>query len=382
MFLPKLHRFAQLPTAILAVSMVVLGIAVVWILANGRSERLPKPVVQSAALRISEQRCAECHSEITDNFGAAPHSRTLTRASDGVNAGLFDGRTFHNEINNVDFQYRLDNDRLVITSPAYARPLMAEWIFGSGTHARTPLITWTDLEGELSGIEHSVSWYPKNDLGVTLGLEKLKESEGILAMGNPRPSHEVTGCFGCHSTFVSMEGKRLNPHQLEPGIGCVRCHWNAAEHVRTIDLGLSSTPERLSQLTPLESVNRCGECHRRADELSGEIRPEDNTLVRFASVGLVQSKCFLEQDSLGMSSGAKMRLDCVSCHNPHQPASSDWKTHTAVCAKCHDGSRPEHVHCPTSQPADNCLDCHMPKVPSNPHLSFTDHWIRVRRDQN
>ena len=27
---------------------------------------------------------------------------------------------------------------------------------------------------------------------------------------------------------------------------------------------------------------------------------------------------------------------------------------------------------------DGCLQCHMPKVPLNRSVSFTDHWIRVR----
>ncbi len=312
----------------------------------------------------------------------APHSKTLSRASAESNAGLFNGKSFHNSINGVDFHYRVHDDRLVISSPAYARELFAEWIFGSGTHAKTPLITWTDKEGELAGIEHAVSWYADNQLGVTLGLEKLKESEGVLAIGNPRPSHEVTSCFGCHSTFISVENKRMNPHTLEPGVGCVRCHWNAAEHVLTVDIGQPSLTERLSELSPLESVNRCGECHRRADELSGEIRADDETLVRFASVGLIQSKCFLQQETVKLESGATPRLDCISCHDPHKKASNDWITRAAVCLNCHDYNRSQLTHCTVAGQDENCLTCHMPKLPSNPHLQFTDHWIRVRPEMS
>ena len=337
------------------------------------------PVVQSSKLRVSEQRCAECHSETTTSFASAPHSKTLSRISDPEVARRFENRSFHNELTGVRFRYEMRNGRLVLSTSAYARELYIDWVFGSGTHAMTPLITWADDLGETCGIEHGVSWYPGDELGVTLGMEKLYESEGILALGNPRPSAEVINCFGCHSSYVPVNGRVVDLENIEPGVGCIRCHVDAERHLGEMDQGLPSHPERLSTLTPIESVNRCGECHRRADEMSGDILPEDQSLARFASVGLVQSACFKQQHRVTNASGEPVRLDCNSCHNPHQGTPTDWRIHTSVCLSCHKSGDPQIAECHSSARDENCLSCHMPQQPANENLHFTDHWIRVRK---
>src|SRR5690606_4842281 len=91
-----------------------------------------------------------------------------------------------------------------------------------------------------------------------------------------------------------------------------------------------------------------------------------------------QSPCFIE-------SGA---MDCVTCHNPHEgfrdagPAYFDQ-----TCIGCHP-TGPLEARMPTpvlraQHTAEaNCFGCHMPKVQADdaPHASFTDHCIRVVRD--
>ena len=362
---------------------LLLGAAGVWS-ALGPSavlsprHALPRPIVLSATPHVSEQRCAECHSDITDDYPAVPHARTLSRATQEEMLNSFAGRTFRHDPSQVDFYYRSQAGRLLVSTPGYARELTIDWIFGSGTHARTPLITWTDDNGNTSAIEHSVSWYPDQELGVTLEMEKLKETSGIFCLGLPRSAAETINCFGCHCTHVPTNGERIQFEGIQPGIGCSRCHWNTTRHVHEMDLGLSSTIERFSQMTPEESVNRCGECHRRADEMSGEITPEDETLVRFASVGLVQSACFKQQREVLPASDRLARLDCTNCHDPHRPTSRDWRIHAAVCLDCHDAAHNRAPDCSAANREDNCLSCHMPQLPANAHLKFTDHWIRVR----
>ncbi|MEJ7590893.1 MAG: multiheme c-type cytochrome [Planctomycetaceae bacterium] len=305
--MPKILRDS--PDTVALLRLILLLVVLLLGAAHACSERgrvpflssqteLPKPVVLSSAPQVSERRCAECHSDITDAFSKVPHARTLTRATREDVLKCFAGRSFHRDSSELDFHYRFEDDRLLVSTPAYARDLTIEWVFGSGTHARTPLITWTDDQGNTSAIEHSVSWYPDQKLGVTLGMEKLKESNGILCLGLPRSSAETINCFGCHCTHVPTDGKRILFEGIQPGIGCSRCHWNTTQHVHEMDLGLSTTIERFSRMTPQESIDRCGECHRRADEMGGEIRPEDETLPRFASVGLVQSACFKRQEEV------------------------------------------------------------------------------------
>jgi len=339
-----------------------------------------RPAVTSPATpRAAAQRCADCHSEITESFASAPHSHTLQRATDSDVAAVFAGREFYRADSGVVYRYHQQDGRLMVSTPAYARDLPIEWVFGSGTHARTPVITWTDNHGDSSAIEHSVSWYPSDRLGVTLGMEKLDDSSSFYALGRHWGAAETINCFGCHSTFVPTVGEQIDFDRIEPGIGCTRCHWNTSAHVREMDAGADATIERLSDLTPEQAVDRCGECHRRASEMGGPITRENTSIVRFAPVGLVQSACFLRQSEVRLESGAGARLDCMTCHNPHQPSARNARLHIAVCLNCHNASLHRAAECPVASRNDDCLSCHMPPVAMNENMKFTDHWIRVRQ---
>src|SRR5690606_21785842 len=91
-----------------------------------------------------------------------------------------------------------------------------------------------------------------------------------------------------------------------------------------------------------------------------------------------QSPCFVESAA----------MDCVTCHNPHEgfrDAGPEYFDRT--CRSCHP-TGPLQAAMPTSElraqhaPEANCFSCHMPKVEAEaaPHSSFTDHSIRVVRD--
>ncbi|APZ94392.1 multiheme c-type cytochrome [Fuerstiella marisgermanici] len=372
--IPAKRVWTTIATSIIA----LLGAFAVWASFSHEFTTPPRPVVLSRHSTNSQHRCAECHSDITDQFAQAPHSRTLSRATAPENQEAFVGRTFHNDLTDVSYHYEAGKDGIDIITDAYSRKVSAKWIFGSGTHARTPLITWTDRDGKTAGIEHSVSSYPSGELGLTLGAEDQKETSGIYCLGAVRGPAETVNCFGCHSTHLPVEDGRLAMDRIVPNIGCARCHWNTTEHVHEMDADLPTTIERFSELTPEQSVDRCGECHRRTEEMGAEVSPEDKSLGRFAPVGLTQSPCFQQQGSVTLSSGAQARLDCTSCHNPHGPTSHDWRDHAAVCLDCHDGAHDRAANCPKAARTDNCLTCHMPSVPANKHLHFTDHWIRIR----
>lgn len=345
-----------------------------------RYDRPPESFVLSErSSHFSSKSCAECHAEIVKSFAQTPHARTLMRATDKLVINEFAGKRFHRDESGVDFQYDILDNQLFMSTSAFSRKVPIDWIFGSGKHARTPLMTWIDSKGATSGLEHCVSAYPDGSLGTTLGMEELSESIGLVSLGQPRPPNEIANCFGCHCSHVEVTNDRIDFDKTQPGISCARCHWDTSKHLHDMGNDLTSTIERLSDLTPIESINRCGECHRRADELGGEIDPDDKLLPRFASVGLVQSKCFLQQEEIIHTNGQAARFDCTSCHNPHQPTRSDWQFHTAVCLNCHDATQKKAIDCKVAARTENCLTCHMPKVPAGKHIHFTDHWIRVQK---
>lgn len=368
----------RLAAVVIVIALIAAAVAGSWF---GRQPP-PRPAVFSAATtRGDPQRCAECHAEITDQFSLAPHSRTLHPGTSAEAIERFAGRSFQRADSGVSFQYHQHDGEVRLATAAYPRELPLTWLFGSGTHAQTPLITWTDDDGRTAAIEHAVSWYPPGDLGVTLGADTLTDTTGVNALGRHWRAAETANCFGCHSTYVPVESGRIDFHRLIPNISCARCHVDTQRHLDEVDRDRPVSIERLSSLSPMEAVDRCGECHRRASEMGGEIEPDNPTIVRFAPVGLVQSPCFQKQADVKLDNGEPARLDCATCHDPHRPAIHDWQHHAAVCRTCHANTPGHAPECSSATLTGNCLPCHMPQVPSNPHLKFTDHWIRIRGDR-
>ncbi|SFJ66556.1 hypothetical protein [Planctomicrobium piriforme] len=374
----ELHRSAFRWGSVICISMLVAGVA-----ASAMRATKP-PVIPAIAIppgqRVSQTRCADCHIDVTDDFALTPHANTLHKAMHPAAMPHFAGQTFRDEATGNEFRFEVRDGRLFMTSPAYGRDVEIDWIFGSGTHAQTPLLTWPNDNGALFPVEGVVSWYPGHGLATTLKRTGDEPASGIAALGTRHSAPELLACFGCHSNAVPTNAKNeILFHQLEPNLGCAQCHWNSDVHVRELDEGNTSTIERLSELTPLESVNRCGRCHRRANEQDPHaIAAHDESIVRFASVGFVQSPCFLKQETVQLEGGLPARFDCVTCHDPHRTVPRDWTYYAQTCLKCHDAAQGRAADCTAAARTSNCIECHMPKEATNPYLSFTDHWIRIR----
>ncbi len=356
---------------------VLVGLVLAGLSAGrSRMEVLPAPVVRSSAGSSTRMtRCAECHSDVTGSFANAPHARTLHRATDPEILERFAGRSFTRQSTGVTYRYEKESEKLVLSTSSYGRPLPIEWVFGSGAHAQTPLMTLPETGSRTGSVEHAVSWYPSGKLEVTFGAEKGSDTVGLGAVGHQWGPAETAGCFGCHSAEVPMHDGRLDESRIVANLDCGRCHFDAKGHLNEIDAGRPTTIERLGSLSPLESVSRCGECHRRSEDFEGAIFPENKSIVRFAPVGLVQSACFIKQADIVFEDGKTGRMDCVTCHDPHV-GSVRPRMVSISCAVCHTGEHRTAARCTSKLANDNCLPCHMPKVAMNSELEFTDHWIR------
>lgn len=337
----------------------------------------PRAFLGEADQLATAAACVDCHQEICDSHGNSPHALTLSR-TDSENAAIaFDGKSWSPEGTDITLSWQLRNGLLEVRHSDRKRTWLTEWIFGSGRHARTPLITWTDQSGCTVSLEHCASAYAGGVLGPTLEMEQLPASDGMAALGSFRSHEQTVNCFGCHSGSVPVRNGRIQFDKVVAGVQCSRCHDRALQHAERMQQGLPLQMTSLSGITPEESINRCGECHRRPDELGGQLRPDDPILPRFAPVGLSQSVCFQQQSTVLDAAGNKVRFDCISCHDPHAETDPDWRFHTQVCRQCHNPDQPEHTLCSATATEDNCIRCHMPSVPAGAHLNFTNHWIRI-----
>lgn len=334
-------------------------------------------------------RCAACHAEQAAGFATTGHHNALLKLDDNLTREVLGPATASQPVEKLGVRLWSDSDSgpFMSSSKQTTDPVPSQWLFGSGKHARTPVSVWLNADGAAEVLEHRLSWYPQHGWDVTLGLQIPNESAPqrtpLESLGKIHDPAAARDCFGCHTTHSPLANDTLivRGAPIVPGVSCDRCHPGSESHARCREQGsVDESREQWRSLTPLESVNRCGECHRRADHFTpNELKPDNPMLIRFASVGLVQSACFRQQTSVtgdDRAMNVRSRFDCLTCHDPHRPAASDARYYSARCATCHNTAA---TKC-SQQPVDsNCLPCHMPKVEVQSPLRFTDHWIRIRK---
>jgi len=352
-----------------------------WYLYGSHQPNLFVPKVRATEQPVKMKQCCECHEKVCQQFAGAPHLRTLRKANDPDVIDKFVGRKITLKENGRTYHFYKDHDELWVSCDSYPNPVRIDWFFGSGLHAITPVSLFPNEAGKSELLQHIVSWYPSGKLGITLGLQELAHSKsGIQALGEVSSHANTLNCFGCHTSYLGNVPGEIQTSQMIAGVSCVRCHLNGAEHIRAAERGEKDLKlVKWNQLSPLESINRCGECHRRSDQLEpDEIHPDSELLIRFAPVGLSQSPCFLKQGDLKLPADKSSRFDCTTCHNPHQQASRDPEVYRRVCLNCHSDLKGHAPVCSKESMESQCLQCHMPPVEVHDNLSFTDHWIRIR----
>jgi len=343
--------------------------------------------VSEYSVRVSHRqpplmnRCASCHQDVCEESENSPHLRTLIEASDPLVLERFAGRSYQIAENGPVVRFQEKDKQLWMTSDAYPESMRIQWMFGSGQHAMTPVSLLSNPDGSTELIEVSVSWFPPDELGPTPGAD-LTGASGIRSIGEHLDHDRTMECFGCHVTQLPHEDGRIREEAIVKGVSCDRCHQGGDEHIAAMEHGDKNAMEKWSDLSPLESINRCGECHRRADQLTkSELAPERPVLIRFAPVGLAMSGCFLKQDSF-QSDEHPFRMDCLTCHDPHKPAEKSAESYVAKCLQCHGAQEHQAAECTSATTSTECLDCHMPTVNVTKNLRLTDHWIRVRKSSD
>ena len=154
---------------------------------------------------------------------------------------------------------------------------------------------------------------------------------------------------------------------------------SGGEHMLAMEGHLADPAIGRPRLASAAALNGlCGQCHGARVGI-GHNDPE---MARFQATALPMSRC---------SSASLEPMSCLVCHDPHRNARTSPAYYESRCLDCHapgkspppkddpEGPTPR-LACPVN-PAHDCLSCHMPKVKTSvPNTTFTDHFIRVRRD--
>jgi hypothetical protein len=321
---------------------------------------------------VGDAACARCHADIVAVQKSSAMAQTATRAEDSELLAKYP--LTHNL---GSFAYKAKRDGKTAT-----------YSVADGTSSFSATLKWA------FGIRMGQSYLFEKNGGVYMAPLTYYPAVGAWdftvdqphsapesfdkALGRHLLDDEVRGCFNCHTTAATVSD-HFDPEHSTPGVTCEACHGPGAYHVAAAGMGFAEQGSTMilnpGHLSPVDSVDFCGACHRTWWDvtLSGATGLKS---LRFPPYRLENSRCWGNGDP---------RLTCLACHDPHRPLNHDVGSYDPRCLSCHVnsvGAKPTADHpgaaCPTAR--KDCVSCHMPKyqVVDIP-VEFTDHQIRVVR---
>jgi hypothetical protein len=325
---------------------------------------------------VGASTCKECHGKIAIPQETTPmyHAGVRADQSEILKA------QGHFEFQQAGYRYSLMHAVTgviySVTDGANSAAGTVAWAFGAGQIGQTYL-----LQENGSYTEGRLSYYSAlGALDITVGQTADAPLEMSTALGRRMNHDAAQHCFGCHTTAATTSGV-FEPEKATPGLSCEACHGPGAEHIAAIRAQkferASAAIMNPSHLSPSDSVDFCGACHRTWGDVTMRMPATLGVFsVRFQPYRLEKSRCW------GKNGDA--RITCIACHDPHQPLNRESRSYDAKCLACHFAGKPLQRRT-ASAPAckvstDNCVSCHMPKyeVPQT-HATFTDHYIRIVR---
>jgi hypothetical protein len=341
--------------------------------------------------------CAGCHKNIYDSYLSTAHYNTSHPASKQSVKGGFDSSFVYSNGMKVVME---DRDSGLFQAGYLNDSLQQIHRFdiaiGSGRKAQT-FLYWQNGQ------------YFQLPLSYFVSAHAWANSPGFPA-SHPKFDRMIPStCFGCHSSMVTVKStemtglhvtEQFEKNQLVYGIDCERCHGPAAEHV-TFHTAHPQEKKpmymtKINSLKNQQKLDMCAVCHsglktpqksvfdfRPGDALSSYIYPDITRPAKPSEMDVhgtqyqlfTASKCYIKSEN----------MNCSSCHNPH--GGDKQVTFSQRCMSCHNTT--SHTFCklttlPEAILSKNCIDCHMPALPSgsitlltNGHISPTPDSIRT-----
>jgi hypothetical protein len=354
-----------------------------------------------------DEACRKCHSSIYETFKqtgmgrsvslpSAEDLRELAKPVSIINQKLNqtysiyarDGKIFHEE-SQTDAKGRV----------VFSETHQIAYTIGAGDVGKSFLVAKGD-----SLFVSPISYYERiRGWDLSPGY-----SEGVFHGFTRRV---VDLCMDCHTGWPQLVAGSHNRFQQPPfrflTVGCERCHGPGALHVeqRTLDAVAGGS---FDESTDLSIVNPrklrpeirddvCAQCHFAGDARVLQpgkdyldFRPGTalgDVVAIFSVPQTIKGNHFVALDQfeqLKLSrcwTASNGQLGCISCHDPHVQLHGDQAANffRDRCLTCHaTGScRQPLAQRQATSPPDNCIQCHMPKQPTENigHSSVTDHRI-------
>ncbi len=363
--------------------------------AEAKRDRAANPFEPEPCPYVGAARCDPCHSEISKSHGRSRHARSFHRGAELLEFALPERPLPDPDDPKVTHFFVREKDRIIEETRTSDNVFKIVVNYAFGVRGRYVTMVGRDGEGKYRAARMShyhndqeTGWTPTFGNEPSIELAERVRGESIDVRDG------IVRCVYCHVTrsgnFRDPPLKSgIGPEAADSGIGCERCHGPGANHIAAVKAGFTDAAIVTVPASNAAAINRqCGDCH--TVDPPGEIAeaPDDPRYVRSPAVTLGFSRCFKE------SHGA---LSCLTCHDAHRDDDHIVAQAEAKCLGCHSDD-----HSPTAaaaaakspvsaagrgsvcrvNPKNDCLRCHMPKIPS-PALrtSLTDHFIRVRKEE-
>lgn len=336
-----------------------LSLVIIWV--NTQWVRPSAPVGSAS--------CATCHRPICDSHRVTAHFLSSMSASAATIKGSFrKGR--NRVVYNDRMEVVLEKKATIFLQTAYFNGSIYESeafdvVIGSGRKGQSYLYWDNNRLFQLP-----VSYYTP--------LDSWCNSPGyptnIIYFNKQVPGE----CMECHATSAHVEALDngavgFDKSSMVYGIDCERCHGSGDEHVAWHTahpgekVGHAIVTARL--LDRQQRLDACALCH---SGFRREIKPPfsfkvGDTLDKFSVANyaadstpaldvhgnqyglLTSSKCFRQS-----------QMDCSSCHDVHLDEHGQTSVFSQRCMNCHAAG----CTLPAAKESTNCIDCHMPALPS------------------
>ena len=383
---------------ILALAIIVFGAITWWLLRTPEWEKatplssvLPRELIaRSGFPPAGAVGCKSCHPAQYEDWKISQHAHANRLASPRTDGPAFNPtRTFKEGL--LTTQVSEERNRLVVMQtgpdgiPSFHRAVAVIGV--------DPLIQF-------------LAPFPRGHLQVINPAYDPKKRDWFdIYQGEPRGVHEWgfwknqgmnwnSQCAFCHTTGFE---KNYNPATdtytstwKAMGISCEQCH-------RPQDCKSTNPSVAQARLTRQQSMDTCGSCHSRREELTGKFHPGANfsdhfrlTLPDLGNVyyadGQVREEDF-EFASFQTSKMGHKGITCLDCHNPHSGKLKLPVENNALCLSCHSapgqrGAIPildatAHSHHKPESTGNLCVDCHMPHTTYMARDPRRDHGFTI-----
>ncbi len=327
------------------------------------------------------ESCIQCHKSVgNDAMHSAHFKATAPALAENILGNFSDGHnTFHygpdikmvmEKRGDSLYQVLYKNDKLVKSYPF-------DIVFG---HRKA---------------QTAVYWHNKNTYELPISYYKADDvwgtSPGFSATEPYFDRMTIKDCYACHSSnasgkkgnattskpsFLTMEVEDIiDPETIVYGIDCERCHGPAKKHA---DYHEQFPKEKMAHfiasyktLDNKQKLDACAICHSGSLGIKSKSRfgfqpgdrLEDYYRVPYANEydvhgnqagALSQSECFMQTG----------KMNCLTCHNPHQDTNGGLEKYAQICMGCHKSPPHPNLDITEAQLTENCINCHMPKQAS------------------